>query len=73
MIKDNFLRKHFVKGDTLREVTPADFFIDFFVKLYFKRLDNRISSWCSKNDIDKSFFLNCTNNATDKTDMKKMH
>lgn len=32
MIKDNFLRKHFVIGDTLREVTPADFFIDFFVK-----------------------------------------
>ena len=36
-------------------------------------LDNCISSWCYKNGVDKSFFLEWTNNVKVKIDEKMSH
>ena len=36
-------------------------------------LHNCISSWCYKNDVDKSFFLEWTNNVKVKIDQRMSH
>ena len=60
IIKNNALRKLFVKGPKYREVRPIN--LEKAKRCILEGLHNCISSWCYKNGVDKSFFLEWTNN-----------
>ena len=60
IIRNNVLRKLFIKGPKYREVRPINLEKAKHCKL--EVLDNCISNWCYKNGVDKFFFLEWTNN-----------
>ena len=71
IIKNNALRKLFIKGPKYREAMPINF---EKVKCYIiDGLHNCTSSWCYKNYVDKSFFLEWTNNVKFKIDERISH
>ena len=55
IIKNNALRKLFIKGPKYREVRPIN--LEKAKRCILEGLHNCISSWCYKNGVDKSFFL----------------
>ena len=59
IIKNNVLRKLFIEGPKYREVRPIN--LEKAKRCILEGLHNCISSWCYKNDVDKSFFLEWTN------------
>ena len=60
IIRNNVLRKLFNKGPKYREVRATN--LEKAKRCILDGLDNCISSWCYKNGVDKSFFLEWTNN-----------
>ena len=66
IIKNNALRKLFIKGRKYREVRPIN--LEKAKRCILDGLHNCISSWCYKNGVDKSFFLEWTNNVKVKID-----
>ena len=66
IIKNNALRKLFIKGPKYREVRPIN--LEKAKRCILEGLHNCISSWCYKNGVDKSFFLEWANNVKVKTD-----
>ena len=60
IIKNIALRKHFIKGPRYREVRSIN--LEKAKCCILEGLHNCISSWCYKNGVDKSFFLEWTNN-----------
>ena len=60
IIKNNASRKLFIKGPKYREVRPIN--LEKAKCCILEGLHNCISSWCCKNGVDKSFFLEWTNN-----------
>ena len=60
IIKNNALRKLFIKGPKYREVRPIN--LEKSKRFILEGLHNCLSSWCYKNGVDKSFFLELTNN-----------
>ena len=71
IIKNNILRKLFIKGPKYREVRPID--LEKAKRCILEGLHNCISSWCYKNGVDKSFFLEWTNNVKVKIDERMSH
>ena len=71
IIKKNALGKLFIKGPKYREVKPIN--LEKSKRCILEGLHNCISSWCYKNGVDKSFFLEWTNNVKVKTDKKRSH
>ena len=55
IIRDNVLRTPLIKGSKYREVRPIS--LEKAKLRLLEGLDNCISSWCYKNVVDKSFFL----------------
>ena len=66
IIKNNILRKLFIKGPKYRKVRHIN--LEKTKLCILEGLDNFISSWCYKNGVDKSFFLEWTNNVKVKID-----
>ena len=60
IIRNNGLRKLFIKGPKHREVRSIN--LEKAKRCILEGLDNYISSWCYKDGVDKSFFLEWTNN-----------
>ena len=60
IVRNNVLRKRSIKGPKYREVWPIN--LEKAKRCILKGLDNCISSWCYKNGVNKSFFLEWTNN-----------
>ena len=60
IIRNNVLRNLFIKGPKYREVRPIN--LEKVKRCLLEGLDNCISSCCYKNGVDKSFFLEWTNN-----------
>ena len=58
-LRINVLRKPFIKKAKYREFIPINF--EKAKRCILEGLDNCISSWCYKNCVDKSFFLEWTN------------
>ena len=71
IIKNNALRKLFIKGPKYKEVRPIN--LEKAKRCILEGLDNCISSWCYKNGVDKSFFLEWTNNVKAKIDERMNH
>ena len=71
IIKNNALRKLFIKGPKYREVRPIN--LEKAKRCILEGLHNCISSWCYKNGVDKSFFLEWTNNVNVKIDERMSH
>ena len=71
IIRNNVLRKLFIKGPKYREVWPIN--LENGKCCILKDLDNCISTWCYKNGVDKSFFLERTNNVKIKIDERESH
>ena len=71
MIRNNPLRKLFIKGPKYRELRPID--LEKAKRCISEGLHNCISSWCYKNGVDKSFFLKWTNNVKVKIDETMSH
>ena len=71
IIKNNALRKLFIKGPKYREVRPIN--LEKAKRCILEGLHNCISSWCYKNGVDKSFFLEWTNNVKVKIDERMSH
>ena len=71
IIKNNALRKLFIKGPKYREVRPIN--LEKAKRCILEGLHNCISSWCYKNGVDKSFFLEWTNNVKVKIDETMSH
>ena len=71
IIKNNILRKLFIKGPKYREVRPID--LEKAKSCILEGLDNCILSWCYKNGVNKSFFLEWTNNVKVKIDERMSH
>ena len=71
IIRNNVLRKLFIKGPKFREARPIN--LEKAKRGILEGLDNCISSWCCKNDVDKSFFLEWTNNVKVKIDGRMSH
>ena len=71
IIKNNALRKLFFKGPKHREVRPIN--LEKAKRCILKGLHNCISSWCYKNGVDKTFFLEWTNNVKVKIDERMSH
>ena len=69
IIRNNVLRKLLIKGPKYREVRR----INLEKRCILEGLDNCISSWCYKNGIDKSVFLQWANNVEAKTDERTSH
>ena len=69
--KNNALRKLFIKGPKYREVRPIN--LEKAKRCILKRLHNCISSWCYKSGVDKSLFLEWTNNVKVKIDERMSH
>ena len=71
IIRNNILRNLFIKVPKYREVR----FINLKKAKCFvlEGLDNCVSSWCCKNGVDDSFFLECTNNVKIKIDERVNH
>ena len=65
-IINNVWRKPFIKGPKYRDVRSIN--LEQAKRCIFKGLDNCISSWCYENSLDKSFFLEWTNNVKVKID-----
>ena len=55
IITNNALRKLFIKGTKYREVRLIN--LEIANRCMLEGLHNCISSWCYKNGVDKSFFL----------------
>ena len=70
-IGNNVLRNLFIKGPKYREVRPKN--LEKVKRSILEGLDNCISSWCYKNGVDKSFFLEWTNNVKVKIDERMSH
>ena len=66
IIKNNALRKLFIKGPKYREVRPIN--LEKAKRCILEGLDN-----CFKNGVDKSFFLEWTNNVKVKIDETMSH
>ena len=62
------LRKRFIRGRKYTEVRPIN--LEKAKRCILEGLHNCISSWCNKNGVDKSFFLDRTNNVKVKIDEK---
>ena len=71
IIKNNASRKLFIKGPKYREVRPIN--LEKAKRCILEGLHNCISSWCYKNGVDKSFFLEWTNNVKVKIDERMSH
>ena len=71
IIKNNALRKLFIKGPKYREVRPIN--LEKAKRCILEGLHNCISSWCYENGVDKSFFSEWTNNVKVKTDERRSH
>ena len=71
IIKNNALRKLFIKGPKYREVRPIN--LEKAKRCILEGLHDCISSWCYKNGADKSFFLEWTNNVKVKIDERMSH
>ena len=71
IIRNNVLRKLFIKRPKYREVRPIN--LEKAKRCILEGLDNCISSRCYKNGVDKSFFLEWTNNVKVKTDERISH
>ena len=71
IIRNNVLRKHFIKGPKYREVRPAN--LEKAKCCILEGLDNCISSLYYKNGVDKSFFLEWTNSIKIKIDERVSH
>ena len=71
IIRNNVLRKHFIKGSKYREVRPIN--LEKAKRWILEGLDNCISSWCYKTGVDKSFFLEWTNNVKAKIHKRMSH
>ena len=71
IIKNNALRKLFIKRPKYREVRPIN--LEKAKCCILEGLHNCISSWCCKNGVDKSFFLKWTNNVKVKIDETMSH
>ena len=65
IIRNNALRKLFIKGSKCREVRPINL---EKAKRCILGFDNCILSWYYKNGVDKSFFLEWTNKVKVKID-----
>ena len=70
IIKNNAARKLFIKRPKYREVRPINL---EKAKHCILGLHNCISSWCYKNGVDKSFFLEWPNNVKVKIDERMSH
>ena len=66
IIKNNALRKRFIKGPKYRQVRPIN--LENAKRCVLEGLHNCISSWYYKNGVGKSFFLGWTNNVKIKID-----
>ena len=71
IIKNNALRKFFIKGPKYREVRPIN--LEKAKRCILEGLHNCIWSWCYKNGVDKSFILKWTNNVKVKIDERMSH
>ena len=71
IIKNNALKKLFTKEPKYREVRPIN--LKKAKCCILEGLHNCISSWCYKNGVDKSFFLEWTNNVKVKIDEWMSH
>ena len=71
IIRNNVLRKIFIKGPRYREVRPTN--LEKAKRCILEDLDICISSWCYKNGVDKSFLLEWTNNVKVKIDERMDH
>ena len=71
IIRNNVLRKIFIKRPKYREVRPIN--LKKVKHCILEGLDNCISSWCYKNGVDKSFYLEWTNNVKVKDDERMSH
>ena len=71
IIKNNALRKLFIKGRKYREVRPIN--LEKAKPCILDGLHNCISSWRYKNGVDKSFFSEWTNNVKIKIDERMSH
>ena len=71
IIKNNALRKPFIKRPKYREVRPVN--LEKANRGILEGLHNCISSWCYENGVDKSFFLEWTNNVKVKIDERMSH
>ena len=71
IIRNNVLRKIFIKGPRYREVRPTN--LEKAKRCILEDLDICISSWCYKNGVDKSFLLKWTNNVKVKIDERMDH
>ena len=71
IIRNIVLRKLFIKGPKYREVRPIN--LEKAKCGILEGLDNCISSWCYKNGVDKSSFLEWTNNIKVKIDERISH
>ena len=71
IIKNNALRKLFIKGPKYREVRPIN--LEKAKRCILEGLHNGISSWCYKTGVDKSFILEWTNNVKVKIDERMSH
>ena len=71
IIKNNALRKLFIKGPKYREVRSIN--LEKAKRCILEGLHNLTSSWCYKNGVDKSFFLEWNNNAKVKINERMSH
>ena len=71
IIKNNALRKPFIKGPKHREVRTIN--LEKAKRCILEGLHNCILSLCYKNGVDKSFFLERTNNVKVKIDERISH
>ena len=71
IIRNNALRKLFIKGPKYREVRPIN--LEKAKRCILEGFDNWISSWCYKNGVDKFFFLEWTNSVKVKIDERMSH
>ena len=71
IIKNNVSRNLFIKGSKYRDVSPKN--LEKAKRCILEGFDNCISSWCYKNGVDKSFFLEWTNNVKAKIDERMNH
>ena len=71
IIRNNVLRKLFIKGSKYRKVKLIN--LEKAERCILEGLNNCISSWCYKNGVDKSVFLEWTNNVKVKIDEIMSH
>ena len=71
IIRNNGLRKSFIKGPKYREVKPIN--LEKAKHCILEGLDNCISSWYYKSGVDKSFFFEWNNSFKVKIDERMIH